>query len=350
MHPDTLFHLVPNNKVASSALLHPDNKHLVSNSSVNDEPGLEVGYHATSVPRGHVIARLGRDADLILSEGSSDLPMSGIHIAFEINPATQVILLSVRSKRTSSVTFSMKTPEDKINGKNKGKDKQKDKEITGDGVIAYTQDYNISIASYHFTLVWRRIHRKELEAIAVEGYEESVKRCQQMLVSRRRPTEAGISEAQTWHLTRLNVAHPIFQDVIQLRTKLGQGSYGKVYKAIDQTTGHAFAIKVVDLQASDNPNAARTLLHREVETMERLRHVSFQYYNAPFIEQVETNAILEKHHRVARISIHAHSSTRNPYAPMRRIANETRQVAGVRPERKPRQNLFRDHGTHARGP
>jgi len=276
MHPKTLFHLVPTNDVAHAALLHPDNKSFVSDSSCDHGPGLEVGYHVTTLPRRHVIARLGRDADLILRESPAKLPMSTVHVAFEINPATHLVLLSVRSKRVSYVSFSI-LPSKKERG-NSG-EVIAGEEITGDGVIIYAQNYTITIASYKFDLVWRSItsdpanNHELLKALAVQGYEESVQRWQQLLTSRNRPTDSDNSEAQSWHVTRLNTARPILQDVLKLRVAIGKGSFGTVYKAVDQVTGHLFAIKMVELGATGNTDAERAMLHREIKVMERLKHV-----------------------------------------------------------------------------
>jgi len=271
VHPTTLFHLVPTNRVAQDALLHPDNKHFVSSSK--NGPGLEVGYHVPSSPKGHVITRLGRNADLILRESTSKHPMSGVHVAFVIHPTTHLVLLSVRSKRISSVTFSVLVEPKKgnsIGGNITGE------EITGDGVMLYGQKYTISIASYNFNLIWRtdsKTKAEYLKALAVQGYEASQQLVQNMR-SRDRPTENDDSEAQSWHITRLNTSRgPIFQDIRQLREEIGCGAYGRVYSTIDQASGRKVAVKVVDLGSQGNIDAARAILHREIKVMQRLKHV-----------------------------------------------------------------------------
>jgi hypothetical protein len=82
-HSKTLFHLVPKNKIAQEALLHPDNQRRVS--SFKEGLGLEVGFHVTSGPSGHVITRLGRAADLIPRHTTPEHPISGVHVAFEFH-------------------------------------------------------------------------------------------------------------------------------------------------------------------------------------------------------------------------------------------------------------------------
>lgn len=213
--------------------------------------------------------------------------MSAVHVAFQINPATELIVLSVRSKQISSVKFAV-LKRDQDNGQNtqeasgKGSPVQEEdpgsgdtgEQLTGDGVILYSQDYSISIASYDFQLLWLSDDAVALKIRAVEGYRASSQQLQDVR-SRDRPTEYDNSEALSWHITRLDTVKGTgFKDIPHLRDEIGKGSYGKVYKAIDQASGHIFAIKVVKLEEYGDIDAARALLHREIKMMERLHHVS----------------------------------------------------------------------------
>ncbi|KAJ2898970.1 uncharacterized protein MKZ38_003539 [Zalerion maritima] len=285
-HPKTLFHLVPTNQVARDALVHPDNKRFVSSS--RDGPlGLEVGYHVSSIPRGHVITKLGRNADLILRQSSPRNPMSAVHVAFEINPATELVVLSVRSKRLSSVRFAALPSGDKTRTVQEGEEgpaqeapggNAAGEQITGDGVILYGQYYRISIASYKFNLLWRTSDTEPPKALAIQGYQTSLQLLQDVR-SRDRPTENDNSEALSWHMTRLDtVKGSLFKDIPLLRDWIGEGSYGTVYKAVDRTSGHVFAIKVVDLKKYDDVDAARALIHREIKVMKRLNHAHIIEY------------------------------------------------------------------------
>ncbi|KAM4066404.1 kinase [Hirsutella rhossiliensis] len=259
-HPETLFHLKPTNQTARDALLHPDNQRFISSFN-GRSAGLEVGFHVPSKPGGHVITRLGRDADLILRQVTSRQPMSATHVAFEINPATQHVLLSVRSKRLTSVTFQIPDNDDA-------------ETITGGGVILYGQNYEIRIASYEFSLVWRPISEHYLKRLTVQGFQSSLQRVQG-LRSRDRPTEVDGSEALSWHITRFNTAKlPLFQDMEKLRVARASGAFGKVFEAVDRSSGYLFAIKVVDLASNQylDIEAARAVLHREIKIMERLNH------------------------------------------------------------------------------
>jgi serine/threonine protein kinase len=82
-------------------------------------------------------------------------------------------------------------------------------------------------------------------------------------------------------LERVKDTH--FKDIRHLRKQEGEGSFGTVYKAIDQTSGHVFAIKVVRLERySGGANAARALLHGEIEVSRRLKHVSKTVHTTPW--------------------------------------------------------------------
>ena len=192
----TLFHLVPFNDTARETLHHPDNRRFVSRSTARDL-GLEVGFHVSSVP-GRVIARLGRDADLILQQRN----VSAVHVAFELHPETLLVLLSVRLKRLSLVTVG---PLSRGGGPIEGGEYIKGGEpIEGDCVLHYGEVYRITIVDYVFDLVWRQDESEPLRALAVKDYRKALQQ-QAHVRSRKLPTE-GDSEAYTWHNTRIHTA------------------------------------------------------------------------------------------------------------------------------------------------
>jgi hypothetical protein len=266
-HAKTLFHLIPRNQIALDSLTHPDNKRFVSPSlSAEGELGLEIGYHVSPIAQGHVIARLGRDADLILQESTPEHAISRIHVQFEIHPDTKLILLSARSKRVASVAF-------------KPRGASREQKITGDGVLLYGVHYSVRIASYAFDLFWRDLtgdsttNVAAIKDLALQCYETAL---EQMLEvkSRLRPTGYDNSELLSWHITRVTSTKlPVIQPIDGVRERVGSGAFGEVFKAVDKTTGHPFAIKVVDLQAQGDVDIARACLHREIKAMEKLSHV-----------------------------------------------------------------------------
>ncbi len=261
----TLFHLVPANDLAEDALRHPDNLRFVSLSGENT-PGLEVGFHIPPFSRGHVITRLGRNTDLVLRQS-----FSAVHVAFEIHPETLVVRLSVRTKRASSVTVA---PLTKIAGEGQA--------ISGDCAIIYGQDYAVTIASYHFKLIWREIDGRDTTAESLKeltnaGYQESL-----LLLKNVRSRDLSIPETSTpnsWYMTRLQSSKAaVVAEVKGSRTLVGQGAFGKVFRAVDQTSGNYFAVKVVNLRDQGlKVELARAALHKEIKILERASHVSLMF-------------------------------------------------------------------------
>ncbi|KAI0118159.1 kinase-like protein [Nemania sp. FL0031] len=257
----TLFHLVPvpGSQAAEEALSHPDNRRFVSLSASN-KPGLEIGFHVPSFSRGHVITRLGRNTDLILRES-----YSAVHVAFEIHPETLVVMLSVRTKRVSSVKIALS--EQVENGQ----------AIFGDCAILYGQGYRIAIASYVFELVWRPTEGPDpvqsLKDLATRGYEDAMQRLKDV-----RSRDLSIPESSTansWYITRLQSAKaPLFTELKGYRVHIGDGGFGTVYRTVDQASGNPFAVKEVNLRQHRTVDleAARAALHREVKIMETVLH------------------------------------------------------------------------------
>ncbi len=278
-NPSTLFHLVPSNDEAREALDHPDNRRFVSLDPTVVEPALEVGFHVSSVP-GRVMARLGRNADLILQRRS----VSAVHVSFEIHPETLVVLLSTRAKRVSSVLIKPVGQEQKGSAKGdntiEGDEKTKvndgakgDDTVEGDCVLGYGVTYDIRIAGYHFFLVWRAMAPAALRELAIQEYNKAMKR-QAIVRSRYLPTE-GDSEAHTWHNTRIHTAQrPLFVEAKEIpRVEIGGGTFGKVYRVLDEMTGNTFAVKTINLRAYSDLEYARAAAHREIKTLQKIKHV-----------------------------------------------------------------------------
>ncbi|KAI1123477.1 kinase-like protein [Nemania abortiva] len=256
----TLFHLVPvpGNQAAEGALSHPDNQRFVS-LSASGKPGLEIGFHVPPFSHGHVITRLGRNTDLILRES-----YSAVHVAFETHPETLVVMLSVRTKRASSVSIALS-------------DQAIGQAVSGDCAILYGRGYRITIASYVFKLVWRPTEGSDrvqsLKDLATRGYEDAMQRLKDV-----RSRDLSIPESSTansWYMTRLQSAKaPLFTELEGCRVLIGEGGFGKVYRTVDQASGNPFAVKEVNLrqQATVDVEAARTALHREVKIMETVLH------------------------------------------------------------------------------
>ncbi|KZZ90282.1 Protein kinase-like domain protein [Moelleriella libera RCEF 2490] len=242
----TLFHLVPMNEIAQEALFDPDNCRFVSTATVPNgkydwyhNDGLKIGYHVPQIPGGHVITRLGRNTDIILRKAESK-----VHVAFEINPETRLVLLSTRSRHPNTV-----------------------------------MEYELTVSGYKFCLVWRAtneiIDTEYLKKLAWGGYKESKSRLK-TVESRDYSEEQARSSGEKlkYHTRLVSARESKIRDVDSPRTLIGRGPFGEVFRSYDLKTGHAFAVKVVDLTKSGGDlNHARAGLHREVKILERLSHL-----------------------------------------------------------------------------
>lgn len=188
-----------------------------------------------------------------------------MHVAFEIHPDTLVVLLSVRAKQASSVVV---TPVGENGQRAEGE------KVEGDCVLCYGKEYEIKMADYKFSMIWRRTEPEPLRALAIRDYEEAVRR-QANVRSRNLPTE-GVPEVNTWHNTSIHTARRVlFREADRnSRVLIGQGQFGAVYRAVDLESGQPFAVKVIHLGNHAHIEQARATAHREVKNLQRLQHVS----------------------------------------------------------------------------
>ena len=144
--PRTLFHLIPLDEVAAEALTHPDNRRFVSPGGLEHEDGLEFGFHVPSIPRSHVITRLGRDADLILPSLHKRMRaarMAKIHVQVEMDPSHHMVVLKIRDGNELLVFVEK-------NKSSRGRNVSQ-----GNRAIVWGESCIIDISSYRFELVRR---------------------------------------------------------------------------------------------------------------------------------------------------------------------------------------------------
>jgi hypothetical protein len=229
--------------------------------------GLEIGFHVPSCSCGPVITRLGRNTDLTLLDCFSD-----VHLAFEMQPETYFVMLSVRTDRAASVIVEADS------GGEAGT------AISGNCAIMYGEQYTITIASYWFRLVWRDIegvHPRDptralrLKRLAMDSYRDAIERWKAA-----GPPDQPISEppSHPGYNTRAHSAAPVsVKEAPGSRELIDRGVFGYAYKAVDAGTGYYFAIKMVDLSAQQEGAATaevvRSALRREISILERLSHV-----------------------------------------------------------------------------
>ncbi|KAK4141232.1 kinase-like domain-containing protein, partial [Dichotomopilus funicola] len=255
-HKDTLFLLIPTNGEAEAALNLPANSRYVSSFSSLSPRGLEVGFHVTSVPS-RVLATVGRKGDLTL-QGSS---VSRTHVAFEMHPDTLVVRLSVKAKGAKTVTVHRQI------GAQPGV-------VEGDCVLTYGVEYGLTIAQYTFRVSWKPISPEALRDLAIAGYRDSRGR-QNEVDLRDWPTEPPLQK-RPWYEVRCDapgITGPRFREAAgTLREKVGRGASASVYRAVDEESGHAFAIKAV---ARKTPAEALPISDRfkhEVNILSELKH------------------------------------------------------------------------------
>ena len=260
LHPQTLFHLVPESSVADVVLKHPDNEPFVSYAlTKKPQLGLEIGYHVPGRPRPEVIAEVGRNADLILPSTS----ISAIHFSFEVHPESKAILLCDRSRHHS-------TKVEPVDFRHDGTFRQI--------VLQPDIEYKISVGGpkkdhYAFTLHWTG-PKKALQLIE-KGYHQMEQKARNPRLVRT--TEEGIDDLPSWYNTRLHTpAHGGVQRVLEGQ-HLGRGAWGEVKKAIDIDSGSFVAVKKIFLPPKDQRTFEKEcLIQREVKVLSRISHVSLK--------------------------------------------------------------------------
>lgn len=263
-HQDTLFHLVPRNIDTLTLLVYPTNEKYVSRARLRDfdGDGLEVGFHVTSFCCGPVIARLGRNTDIILPGPQ----ISSVHVAFEVHPESKVTILSVRTLRPAAVKYCEM---------NLGEQQWEDPEtVEKDKVIFFGRSYRLFIGPYDFEVIWRTEESVEsLWTRATQGYTWSIEGAKK-LPSYLRPTEPNELELQSWRCTRFRTDGQIGVEDIEAMPgvtpkEIGRGLSGVVYKVLN-TRGNYIAVKIF---GQKDRKDARAAVHKELKIVQGLKHV-----------------------------------------------------------------------------
>lgn len=264
-HPQTIFHLVPQNSEAKAVLAHADNQQYVSLSKPPEEKGgdpelaLEIGYHVSARPGPEVIVEVGRNADLVLPASS----ISAVQFSFETHPESKAIMFHDRSRLYNTIItpFGLRTG-------------------IRQHVLQPGMLYEISAGGargdlYCFELWW--VDKKTVLQKVERGRRVAEERAQNPRWARTVEEEA--TELSSWYKTRL----PTPADGGVQRTtrgvRLGQGSYGEVRKAIDLDSGYNVAVKSIALPDKSAPSDLESSIWREVKTLSTLSHVSFSHHN-----------------------------------------------------------------------
>ena len=247
VHPETLFHLEPVGE-AAAVLENDHNKPFVSLSSAG-KPSLEIGYHVPSIFRGgRVIARLGRDADLVIPAPN----ISALHISFEVHPFSHAILLCDRSRRPGSVQIEP--------GGFYGRSRQR--------VLVPGARYQITLGvrrRFCFKVRWREI---QIARAVDKGFEVAQFRTQD---SRSAGTEDEDSDTGTWYRAKSQPAAGRGKvRGAQFHEWLGGRDYWDMCKAVDLDSGQFIAVK--SMRPRDEKE--RASVYREMKALEVFEHVS----------------------------------------------------------------------------
>lgn len=258
-HPLALFSLKPLNAAAAAVLAHPDNAHLLSELP-NGSTVLDIGFNLYSKYPG-ALATLGSGHADILVKGNDIAP---IQCTFEVNWDTGVVMLRDNSIDKSTQTFGS----DAI----AFQDGRPRRIVMVNGINSRFTMGGTGHGSVQFELEWH-------------GYAEET---MAKIIARRgngirKPYSCPIQALRS----RLHSCHPRGPNsTSQARTpeirhmkirKLGSGASAEVFKAVNVDTGDLIAVKQFKAQETTTENerwVRRQFMQREVETLQRLRHVS----------------------------------------------------------------------------
>lgn len=276
-HPLSLFSLVPYNERAKEVVKHPLNKHLTYTLS-QDIHAIDIGFHIGSdscSPR--VLAVLGRgEAADVHIDGSS---ISKIQCSFEVHLDTKVVMLFDRSSAQTTQVYRADTPSATVTPFEHGRPLPRK--------VVVMEDLNEIIGMggtgrnlVQFKMEWHQDLGQTTEKIKKqEGMPQHYK---QEVADAPRLAHTLSQELDTVPPSRMET-RPHNPSQLRMRyqrqTKLGGGTFGIVYKALDLDSGRFMAAKM--LKRPEHPKEAEQFqlsLHysrkREVETLSKISHVS----------------------------------------------------------------------------
>ncbi|PVH93669.1 kinase-like protein [Periconia macrospinosa] len=267
-HPLALFSLIPLNKQTVEGVVdHPDNRHLVSfvpgaENTLNPGEvarGLNIGFQIGS-KSSYTLATIGRTGDITV-EGSS---ISRIQCSFEIHKDTEEIFLYDRSSSWSTQTFGPKALPFEL--------ERPDRRV----VVAEEANNQFGFGGvgcnlFQFVIYWHERPSNFQEQIATREDHPRFTRT----VDDEIPT--ALPSKRTTRIHTPVVHTPGVRGSAKTiryykKVKLGRGSFGEVWKAVDVDSGEFFALKLVKWPEHGLQSQQYTMLKREVETFARMSH------------------------------------------------------------------------------
>ncbi|PGH03967.1 serine/threonine protein kinase [Blastomyces parvus] len=258
-HPQSIFSLLPLNENAHAVIQNPSNSHLLSShvdSIQKQHFMLNVGFQIGSAAR-YTLATLGRNGDIIV-DGPS---ISRIQCSFEILPEYDVVMLYDESTSQTTQVFGDHATPFRPGCKRKVVVGQWFNNIIGMGGIGCDQ--------VQFEMVWHRANFK--------GEEESKNRIESPLQARtvdNVPTvvPSQIPTPNQWP----TMQPPPFR--YKILVDIGEGTFGKVYKAVDVDTGRTMAVKAIPQPQGGFHPQQKDRLEREILALSRSSHRNIVEY------------------------------------------------------------------------
>ncbi|CAG8959871.1 hypothetical protein HYFRA_00013143 [Hymenoscyphus fraxineus] len=257
-----LFSLRPylDNKRAKDVVAHESNHHNVSFSMSDRSRVIDVGFHLHG--NSSTLATLGRgsDADIYI-EGSE---ISRRQCSFEIDPDTHAVMLYDRSTANSTQVFGE-------NSKPFERERDLRKVLVQKGLNTIIGMGGVGCNLVQFSLEW---HRDPTETTKyIEGYEGQTRgRVENPRLAR---TEEEVqTEFPSPRETRIHTPEqrPLRMRYV-VREKLGSGTFGTVFKAINVDSGKFMAVKIIEPPKIESQQEGwRRALKREVETFSQISH------------------------------------------------------------------------------
>lgn len=259
-HRLALFSLKPLNEHAKNVVNHPWNQHLTSKLT-DGTIVLDIGFQIRSRSH-HTLATLGRgDADIFVD----GITIANIQCSFEIEPATNVIMLYDRSHGQTTQLFG----NDAVPFEH-GRVRQ----------VVVQKDLNSRLGmggraqnTVQFEFIWYQDFPETAEIIKdresiMNDYEENPRLA--------RTTDELETALPAQMQTKIHIAGPRQLKMRYMKFgKLGFGQFGAVYKGLDIDKGRFLAVKMLQQPKQPSEEAEwRKLLKREVDTLSRISHVS----------------------------------------------------------------------------
>lgn len=263
-HSSALFTLLPLNDAATAVVESEPNKHLVSESNDGSQV-LEIGNFASASKDSAVLATLGRDGDIVIPGKS----ISKIQCSFEINVETNIVMFYDKSHSQTTQVMGKKVFPFEY-----GRPRR----------VAVLRGVNTAIGMggikkdmIQFAIVWPEI-TPDLSDTAIQTRAAAVLKQNPRFARTLDPApETALPTGMATRIHTPGVPRPAVIRFHKIGKKLGSGSFGDVYKAVDVDDGRIMAVKIVKQAAGFRNSQQWLYLKREIQAHTMIDHVSAKH-------------------------------------------------------------------------